>query len=78
MVFACIQMIFLPLFVLAFNAQIDARIDRHNGNLYAHPALNDIKMLESKIELLSATIGDLKIAIERITPRTLDRRHGDA
>lgn len=70
-VLACAQLLFLPIFVLAFNAQIDTRIDRHNANLYAHPALNDLKKLDEKIEELSKQVGNLRIAIERLTPRRM-------
>ena len=77
LVFTGAQLFFLPLFVIAFNAQIDRRVEIHNANLYAHPALNDLKILESKIEELSGAINDLKITVERLTPRRNDERRGD-
>ena len=63
---AIIQIIFLPIIMVALNAQIDGRVQRHNDNLYAHPALNDLKQLESKIEMLSNNVLELKIAIARL------------
>lgn len=70
---AALQIIILPLIIVALDSKIDTRIDRHNANLYAHPALNDLQKLESKIEQLSSAVASLQLAIERLTPR----RHDD-
>ena len=66
---AVLQIAILPLLIIALDSKIDTRIDRHNANLYAHPALNDLQKLENKIEQLSAAVKGLELAIERITPR---------
>jgi hypothetical protein len=68
-VVATLQLVVLPLLIIALYYVIDARIDRHNANLYAHPALNDLKKLERKIEELSLAVNNLQLAIERLTPR---------
>lgn len=72
-VVAIIQLVLLPLLIIALYYVIDARISVHNANLYAHPALNDLKELEKKIAELSVAVEQLKISIERLTPR----RHTD-
>ena len=69
-----LQLLILPLLVIALNSQIDRRIERHNDNLYAHPALKDLKELEGKIDKLGTAVAELRLAIERISPR---RRAGD-
>lgn len=74
LIVSVLQLAFLPLVVIALNAQIDARIERHNDNLYAHPSLNDLQKLESKIEALAKAVSLLQLAIERLTPRRKDDR----
>ena len=74
LVIAALQLVLLPLIIIAINAQIDGRIEHHNDNLYAHPALNDLKKLEDKIEDLSKAVSHLQVAIERITPRRREDR----
>ncbi len=69
---AVLQVAILPLLIIALDSKIDTRIDRHNANLYAHPALNDLQKLEAKIEQLSAAVAGLQLAIERLTPRRRD------
>lgn len=71
-VVAVLQIAVLPLLIIALDSKIDTRIDRHNANLYAHPALNDLQKLEAKIEQLSSAVAMLQLAIERITPRRKD------
>lgn len=75
MVVAAMQLVILPLLVVALNAQIDTRVDRHNMNLYAHPALADLKQLEMRIDNLSGALNKLELAIERMNTR---RRASDA
>lgn len=72
---AVTQLVLLPLILIALDARIERGVDRHNANLYAHPALNDLKELEKKIEVLSVTIGKLELAIARMTPRRSTDHH---
>jgi hypothetical protein len=66
---ALLQLIILPLLIIALNSQIDSRIRSHNLDLYAHPSLNDLKKLEEKIEDLSVAVKLLEVTIARLTPR---------
>lgn len=72
MIVATTQLVLLPLLLIALNSQIDARITRHNDNLYAHPALSDLKKLDLRIEELARAVAGLQLSIERITPRRRD------
>lgn len=88
LVVAAIQLLFLPVVVVLLKDQIekvmvssavlDARIriavKDHNDNIYSHPALADLKLLEENISVLTGEVRDLGIKIERLTPR----RRGDA
>jgi hypothetical protein len=68
-VVAILQLVLLPLLLIALYSVIDARVALHNANPYAHPALIDLKELEKKIEALASTIQNLQLAVERMTPR---------
>ena len=67
LVVAVLQIVFLPLIMIALYSIIDSRIDRHNSDLYAHPALSDLKKLEEKIEGLASAVKGLEIAIAKWT-----------
>lgn len=87
-IIACTQLVFLPIVAVVLKNQVEKvmehsavldgriaeKIKEHNANLYAHPALADLKKLENNIETLSTEVRSLGLKIERITPR---RRQGD-
>jgi hypothetical protein len=78
-----IQILLLPVILIVLRNQIekvlvdstvlDNRIRRalseHNSDIYSHPALADLKVLEGNILKLTDQVRDLVIKIERITPR---------
>ncbi len=74
---AGVTLLFLPVFVLAFNAQIDRRVEIHNANLYAHPALNDLKKLESEIKDLSRAIARLELAFARFVTKQSEQERSE-
>jgi hypothetical protein len=66
-VVAILQLVVLPLLIIALYYVIDQRIAAHNNNLYAHPALNDLKKLEQEIKELSKAIARLELAFAKFT-----------
>ncbi len=80
---AVVQLVFLPVLVVVLKDQIEkvlqhssvldamisVQIKKHDENLYAHPALADLRKLEDNITNLSNEVRELGLKIERLTPR---------
>jgi hypothetical protein len=69
-----LQFVLLPLVLIALDSRIQKAVKGHDGDPTAHPVLADIHELKGQIGKLGDIIVDLRLAVERITPR---RRHGD-